>query len=199
MTRLAVLVSGSGTNLQAIIDATERGDLPGGEIALVVANRREAYGIRRAIAHGIPVIYFPLLPYTKAGRPRTDYDADLARIIGSFSVDWIVLAGWMHIFSDALIGHFPNRILNLHPALPGTFPGTDAIRRAFEAFGRGEITGTGVMVHTVPDEGVDVGPVIAQVEVPILPGDTLETLEARIHEAEHRLLVETLQALCRPI
>ncbi len=102
----------------------------------------------------------------------------------------------MHIFSDALIGHFPNRILNLHPALPGTFPGTDAIRRAFEAFGCGEITGTGVMVHTVLDEGVDVGPVIAQVEVPIPSGDTLETLEARIHEcARHRPLVETLQAL----
>ena len=199
MTRLAVLISGSGTNLQAIIDATERGELPGVEIALVVANRREAYGIRRAIAHGLPVIYFPLLPYTKAGRPRTDYDADLARIIAGFDADWIVLAGWMHIFTDALIGHFPNRILNLHPALPGTFPGTDAIRRAFEAFGRGEITGTGVMVHTVPDEGVDVGPVVAQAEVPIMPGDTLETLETRIHKAEHRLLVETLQALCTPI
>ncbi len=193
MTRLAVLISGSGTNLQAIIDASERGELPGAQIALVVANRREAYGIRRAIAHGIPVIYFPLLPYTKAGRLRTDYDADLARIIGSFDVDWIVLAGWMHIFSDALIGHFPNRILNLHPALPGTFPGTDAIARAFEAFSRGEITGTGVMVHTVPDEGVDVGPVVAQAEVPILSGDTLETLETRIHETEHRLLIRALR------
>jgi phosphoribosylglycinamide formyltransferase 1 len=191
--RIAVFISGSGTNLQALIDATEGGDLPGVEMALVVANRREAYGIRRAIAHGIPVIYFPLLPYTKAGRPRADYDADLARIVASFEIDWIVLAGWMHIFTNAFIQRYPARILNLHPALPGTFPGTDAIARAFDAYQCGEITHTGVMVHTVPDEGVDAGPVVAQVEVSILPEDTLETLETRVHEAEHRLLIRAVR------
>lgn len=193
LTRIAILISGNGTNLQAIIDATRNGALPGIEIAVVVCNRREAYGIRRAIDAGIPVVYFPLLPYTRAGRPRTDYDADLATLVAGFNVAWVVLAGWMHLLSGAFVGRFPNRVLNLHPALPGTFPGTDAIARAFEAFQRGEITTTGVMVHLVPDEAVDAGPVVAQVAVPIQPDDTLETLEARVHTAEHALLVQALR------
>lgn len=193
MTRIAVLISGTGTNLQAIIDAVASGELPGIEIALVVANRREAYGIKRAIHHGIPVVYFPLLPYRNAGRPREAYDADLARIVQGFEVRWIVLAGWMHILTDAFIGHFPGRILNLHPALPDTFPGTDAIERAFEAYQQGKIDRTGVMVHLVPDEAVDAGPVVAQAEVVIRPDDTLESLEHRIHETEHRLLVQAIK------
>ncbi len=193
MTRIAVLISGSGTNLQAIIDAAGTDVLPTVEIAVVVSNRREAYGIKRAIQHGIPVVYFPLLPYTKAGRPREAYDAKLAAIVQAFDVDWVVLAGWMQILSNAFIGRYPDHILNLHPALPGTFPGTDAIARAYEAYRHGEIDHTGVMVHLVPDEAVDAGPVVAQVEVPILPDDTLEMLEARIHEAEHALLVQAVR------
>ncbi|MCU0521818.1 MAG: phosphoribosylglycinamide formyltransferase [Anaerolineae bacterium] len=200
MTRIAVLISGNGTNLQAIVDAVASGDLPGIEVAVVVCNRRDAYGIRRAIDAGIPVVYFPLLPYTRAGRPRTDYDADLARILAGFDIAWVVLAGWMHVLSHAFVRHFPNRVLNLHPALPGAFPGTDAIERAFAAFGRGEIDHTGVMVHLVPDEAIDAGPVVAQVAVPIQPADTLEILEARVHCAEHVLLVQALreQVLANP-
>jgi formyltetrahydrofolate-dependent phosphoribosylglycinamide formyltransferase len=193
MTRIAALISGSGTNLQAIIDAIAGGDLPGTEIALVVSNRREAYGNKRAIQHGIPLVYFPLLPYSKAGRPREDYDAALARIVQSFEAEWVVLAGWMHIFTNAFVRHYPRRILNLHPALPGTFPGTDAIERAFEAYQRGEIQHTGVMVHLVPDEAVDAGPVLVQAEVPIRPGESLDLLAARIHETEHRLLIQALK------
>jgi formyltetrahydrofolate-dependent phosphoribosylglycinamide formyltransferase len=196
MTRLAVLISGSGTNLQAILDAAEADDLGGAEVALVVSNRRDAYGIKRAIRHGIPVVYFPLLPYTRAGRPREDYDADLARIVQSFDVDWIVLAGWMHILSNAFIYPYPNRILNLHPALLGAFPGAHAIEDAFEAHRRCEIDRTGVMVHLVPDEAVDAGPVVAQAEVLIRDDDTLDDLEARIHATEHKLLV---QAICAAI
>jgi len=98
----------------------------------------------------------------------------------------------MHVFSNAFLHHFPNRVVNLHPALPGTFPGTHAIQRAYEAFQRGELAQTGVMVHLVPDEGVDVGPVLAQEVVPIHAQDTLEDLEARIHAVEHRLLVQVL-------
>lgn len=193
MNKIAVLASGSGTNLQAIIDAIEAGELPGVEIAVVVTNRREAYGAKRAIHHGIPLIYFPLLPYTNAGRPRQDYDAALARILNGFGVRWVVLAGWMHVLTNAFIRQFPNRILNLHPALPGTFPGTHAIERAFEAFRLGNITRTGVMVHLVPDEAVDAGPVVAQREVPIRPDDTLASLEARVHEVEHALLVDAIR------
>jgi folate-dependent phosphoribosylglycinamide formyltransferase PurN len=91
--------------------------------------------------------------------------------------------------------HYPDRVLNLHPALPGTFPGMHGIERAWEAYQRGEIDRTGVMIHTVPDEGVDDGPVLAKVTVPIYPSDTLDALEARIHETEHRLFVETLHDL----
>ncbi len=104
-----------------------------------------------------------------------------------------MLAGWMRILSSAFLERFPNRVVNLHPALPGTFPGTHAIQRAFEAYQSGQIEHTGVMVHLVPDEGVDSGPVLNQRIVPILPEDTLETLETRIHAVEHALLVETLR------
>lgn len=198
MPRIAILISGSGTNLQAILNASEAGKLPGVEIALVVSNRIEAYGIKRAIQHSVPVIYFPLAPYTRAGRPRAHYDADLAGILRAFDVEWVVQAGWMHVFSNAFLQHFPSRVINLHPALPGAFPGTHAIRRAYEAYQRGEIAHTGVMVHLVPDEGVDVGPVIAQEVMPIYPEDSLEELEARVHATEHRLLVQVLQdLLCR--
>ena len=188
MTQIAVFISGYGSNLQAIIDAWEAGQLPNVEIALVVSNRREAFGVKRAIRHGIPLVYFPLLPYRKAGRPRTEYDADLATLVKGFDVEWVVLAGWMHVLSRAFIRHFPERILNLHPALPGTFPGTHAIERAYSAAQAGAIDHTGVMVHLVPDEAVDAGPVLAQARVPILPDDSLEVLEARIHEIEHELL-----------
>jgi formyltetrahydrofolate-dependent phosphoribosylglycinamide formyltransferase len=195
MTRIAILISGSGTNLEAILQAIEEGRLPGVEAALVVSNRREAYGIKRAVKHGVPVVYFPLAPYTKAGRPRREYDADLAGIIRSFGATWIVQAGWMHVFTNALLDHFPSRVINLHPALPGTFPGTHGIERAYEAYQKGEIKHTGVMVHLVPDEGVDVGPAVVQEIVPINPEDSLDDLEARIHTVEHRLFVQALYEL----
>jgi len=195
MTRIAILVSGFGSNQQAILDAVEAGGLPGVEVALVVSNRRNARGIDRAIHHGVPVVYFPLTPYTRAGQSRDAYDARLARILQAFEVQWVVLAGWMHVLGAAFLDHFPARVVNLHPALPGTFPGTHAIRRAYDAYRRGEIEGTGVMVHLVPDPAVDAGPVVAQRAVPIQPGDTVDDLEARIHAVEHELLVAALHDL----
>ena len=195
MARIAVLISGFGSNLEAILEAVEGGQLPGVAVALVVANRREASGMQRAIRHGVPVVYFPLLPYTRAGRPRRAYDADLAGIVQAFGVEWVVQAGWMHVFSAAFLSHFPSRVVNLHPALPGMFPGTHAIERAYEAYRRAEIAHTGVMVHLVPDEAVDAGPVVVQERVPIYAQDTLETLEARVHQVEHRLLVQALRQI----
>jgi phosphoribosylglycinamide formyltransferase-1 len=213
MPRLAILISGHGSNLQAILDAAAGGQLPGVEVALVVSNRKEAYGLQRAVQAGVPVVYFPLAPYNRVGRSlsggrersegpeskgRSGYDADLAGILRSFGVEWVVLAGWMHVLSNAFLRHFPNRVVNLHPALPGTFPGMHAIQCAYEAFQHGEIAQTGVMVHLVPDEGVDVGPVLAQEVVPILTQDTLDDLEARVHAVEHRLLVQALcDIMCR--
>jgi formyltetrahydrofolate-dependent phosphoribosylglycinamide formyltransferase len=195
MRRIAILLSGFGSNQQAILDAVERGDLPGVQVALVVSNRRAAYGLQRAVHHGVPLVYFPLAPYSTAGRPREAYDAGLARIVQAFDVEWVVLAGWMHVLSASFLAHFPSRVVNLHPALPNCFPGTHAIERAYTAYQRGEIEHTGVMVHLVPDPAVDAGPVVDQEVVPIHPGDSLDDLEARIHVVEHRLLVRALQRL----
>lgn len=198
MARIAVLVSGFGSNLQAILDAIEGDKLPGVDVALVVSNRKNAYGIQRAVQHGVPVIYFPLAPYTAAGRPRQDYDADLASILHAFDISWVVLAGWMHVLGDAFLSRYPSHVVNLHPALPGTFPGTHAIERAYQAFQRGEIPHTGIMVHLVPDPAVDAGPVIRQEVIPIHAGDSLDDLESRVHGVEHRLLVQALNdLLCR--
>ncbi|MBN1936935.1 MAG: phosphoribosylglycinamide formyltransferase [Anaerolineae bacterium] len=195
MTRIAVLISGSGTNLEAILQAVKRGNLPGVEVALVVSNRGEAFGIKRAVRHGVPVIYFPLLPYTKAGHPRSEYDAALAGILQVFGVEWVVQAGWMHLWTTNFLHYFPSRVVNLHPALPGMFPGMHGIEEAHQAYQKGEIDHTGVMIHLVPDEAVDEGPVVAQETVPIYAGDSLVDLEVRVHATEHRLLVETLRKL----
>jgi formyltetrahydrofolate-dependent phosphoribosylglycinamide formyltransferase len=189
--RLVVLISGSGTNLQAILDAIAAKMLAA-ELVLVVSNRKAAYGLVRAAEAGIPTLYLPLKPYTDAGKSRTDYDLDLAECVRRFSPDLIVLAGWMHVLSAAFLSQFPNQVINLHPALPAAFPGAEAIRRTFEAFQRGNVKHGGCMVHYVVPE-VDAGPVIAQISVPIEADDTLEAFEARLHAAEHRLIVEAAQ------
>ncbi|MEZ4517771.1 MAG: phosphoribosylglycinamide formyltransferase [Chloroflexota bacterium] len=188
--RLVVLISGSGSNLQAILDACANDVLPA-EVVGVVSNRRDAYGLERAETAGVPTLYFPYKPYRDDGRSRTDYDADLAAKVASFSPDLVVLAGWMHILSAAFLDRFPNRVLNLHPALPGMFAGTHAIERAYEAYRQGDVAGSGCMVHLAIPE-VDAGPVIATAEVPILPGDTLDEFEARMHSAEHQLIVRAI-------
>jgi phosphoribosylglycinamide formyltransferase 1 len=126
---------------------------------------------------------------------RREYDSELALRVAACQPEWIILAGWMRVLSSNFLNAFPHRVVNLHPALPGAFPGTHSIERAFEAFQRHEIDHTGVMVHLVPDEGVDSGPTVAQEIVPILPADTLESLEARIHAVEHRILIEAIQSL----
>jgi phosphoribosylglycinamide formyltransferase-1 len=185
--RLVVLISGNGSNLQAMIDAIQSGIIKA-EISAVISNKRDAYGLERARKANIPALVLPKMKE----QTREEYDAQLAQAVQHYAPDWVILAGWMRILSMHFLRHFPNRVINLHPALPGTFPGTHAIERAYEAFQRGEIQETGVMVHLVPDEGVDAGPVLAQAQVAILPGDTLADLETRIHQTEHRLLVDTL-------
>ncbi|MPY95524.1 MAG: IMP dehydrogenase, partial [Acidimicrobiia bacterium] len=194
--RLAVLVSGSGTNLQAILDACATGHLDA-TTELVVSNRRDAYGLERAARAGVASAYHPLGPYREAGHSREAYDAALADLVAAAEPDWVVLAGWMHVLSAAFLDRFPGRVLNLHPALPGAFPGARAIADALAAHDRGEVGETGVMVHFVPDAGVDDGPVLAVRPVPIEAGDTLESLGDRVHAVEHRLLVEVLVDLVR--
>jgi len=193
MPRLVVMISGFGSNLQAIIDAVNEGQLSA-EIALVVSNRKAAYGLERAQLAGIPTLYFPLKPYKDQGLSREAYDADLAGRIAVVQPDLIVLAGWMHVLSPAFLDCFPGRVINLHPALPGEFEGVDAISRAYEAFRRGEITRSGCMMHYVVPT-IDAGEVILQVEVPLYPDDTLEHFEGRMHAAEHHIIVQAIR-LC---
>jgi len=188
MCRLVVLMSGHGSNLQAILDACASGELPAHVVA-VISDHADAFGLERARRANVPTLYKPKL----STQTRYDYDSELADIVASYRPEWIVLAGWMRRLTSAFLDRFPNRVVNLHPALPGAFPGTRAIKRAFEAYQHRQITHTGVMVHLVPDEGVDSGPVLAQEAVPIHPDDTLESLEVRMHAVEHRLLVATLK------
>ena len=195
MKRIVVLISGNGSNLQAIIDGCASGRI-GAQVVAVVSNRAAAYGLERARRAGIETRHVPFAPYREAGKTRNDYDADLARLVEDFSPDFVVLAGWMRILTVDFLAPLGDRVINLHPALPGAFPGIRAIERALEAFARGEIQQTGVMIHRVIPE-VDAGPVLGVTEVPLLPGDTLEVLQERIHAAEHPLLVEVLAGLCK--
>lgn len=190
MKRLVVLISGSGSNLQAILDACNSGELDA-QVVSVISNKADAYGLVRAQNAGVDAIYFS----KQGNESRQEYDARLAAYASTCFPDYVILAGWMRILSSSFLSRFPNRVINLHPALPGMFPGTHAIERAFEAYQRGEIENTGVMIHLVPDEGVDNGPVLATQVVPIEKDDTLESLEARVHQVEHTLLVKTLKSI----
>lgn len=191
--RLVVLVSGSGTNLQAILDACGCGAL-NAKVVGVISNRKAAYGLVRAQKARVPTYYMPLRSYTAAGRPREDYDRLLSERVAQLRPDLVVLAGWMHVLTPIFVERFAGRLINLHPALPGQFAGTRAIERAFDAFQRGEIPHSGVIVHHVVPE-MDAGAVVAQAVVPILPTDTLEQFEARVHEVEHVLLVDAIKSL----
>jgi len=188
--RLVVLISGNGSNLQAILDACKSGELPA-SVVCVISNKADAYGLVRAKDAGVEAVHFA----KQGDESRNDYDARLAELVLSKQSDYVVLAGWMRILTSSFLNHFPSRVVNLHPALPDTFPGTHAIERAYEAYQRGEIQHTGIMVHLVPDEGVDNGPVLATEIIPINKNDTFESLETRIHQTEHTLLVKTIKEL----
>jgi formyltetrahydrofolate-dependent phosphoribosylglycinamide formyltransferase len=192
--RLVIMVSGSGTNLQALLDSMARGELAATAV-LVVSNKKEAYALTRAQQASVPTLYFPLTPFRQEADSRTAYDRALAATIAPYEPDLIVLAGWMRILTPAFLDAFPGKVINLHPALPGQFAGTHAIERAFAAYEAGEITQSGCMVHYVVPE-VDAGPVIGYTAVDIHPHDTLESFATRLHAAEHQLIVHaTAQAL----
>jgi len=188
MKRLIILISGNGSNLQAILDACNSGEL-NAQVVCVISNKADAYGLVRAKNAGVEAIHFA----KQGDESRNEYDTRLAELVSSKQPDYVILAGWMRILTSSFLNRFPSRVVNLHPALPGTFPGTHAIDRAFEAYQRGEIEYTGIMVHLVPDEGVDNGPVLGTEIVPIHGTDTLESLEVRVHEIEHELLIKTLK------
>ena len=173
MKRIGVLVSGRGSNLQALIDAARRGEL-GGEVAVVVSNVEGALALQRAREAGIPAVV-----RDHRGKKREDFDAEVAEILRAHGVDVVCLAGFMRLLSPVFVRAFPGRILNIHPALLPAFPGKDAQRQAWEHGAKV----SGATVHLV-DEGLDSGPIVAQETVLVLSTDTPETLAARILEVE---------------
>lgn len=183
--RVAVLASGEGSNLQAIID-TVHGRF-GVEVVCVASDKPGSRAVERAAAAGIASAVFAKDDFADHPEPRTARDDAMAAHLREQAVDLVVLAGYMQILSNAFIAAFYGRIINVHPSLLPKFPGLRAIEQALEA---GE-SQTGVTVHYV-DEGVDTGPVIAQEPVGIAPGESVEALSARIHKIEHRLLPEVI-------
>ncbi len=184
MKRIGVLLSGRGSNLQALVDAARRGEL-GGEVAVVVSNVEGALGLERARRAGIPAVF-----RDHRGKKREDFDAEIVEILRSHGVDLVCLAGFMRLLSPVFVRAFPGRILNIHPALLPAFPGLDAQRQAWEHGAKV----SGATVHLV-DEGLDSGPIVVQEAVPVLSGDTPETLAARILETEHRLYPRAVRLL----
>jgi len=177
---IGVLVSGEGTNLQALLD-------DGLPVVAVASNRPRARALDRAATAGLPAQAFSLEDYPD----RHARDLAMARWLEGQGVELVVCAGYMHLLTPGFLERFPGRVVNVHPApLPG-FPGARPLEDVLAA----EAPETAATVHYV-DEGVDTGPVIASEPVPVLPGDTLETLRARVHEAEHRLLPRVVRELC---
>jgi phosphoribosylglycinamide formyltransferase-1 len=174
---IAVLVSGSGSNLQAIIDASERGEIPC-RVGVVVSNKADAYGLVRARNHGIATDVVD----HRAFESREAFDARLVEVIRSSGAELVCLAGFMRVVTPVFLRAFPHRILNIHPALLPSFPGTHGPRQALQ-YG---VRFSGCTVHFL-DEGVDTGPVIVQAVVPVYEDDTEETLAARILKEEHRI------------
>lgn len=188
--RLVVLASGSGTNAQALLDASAAGELCA-DVARIISNKPRAGVLERARRAQVPTVVHSLRPLLDAGGTRTDYDVQMATLINEATPDLVVLAGFMLVLGPAALDRLTVPVLNLHPALPGAFAGTAAIERAHAAFLRGEIHETGVMVHHVVAE-IDAGPVVAHTRVPIATQDTVATLRQRIQAAEHPLLVSAV-------
>lgn len=188
--KLVILVSGRGSNLQAVIDSIAKEEI-NYKIEIVISNKKDAYALKRAERAGIPVLYVP----HRKDLSREEYDYYLAEQVKIFKPDYICMLGWMKILTNSFISNFPGKIINLHPALPKAFPGTDAISRQYDAFLNGEIKECGIMTHYVDDEKVDSGPVIFTKKVSVHEGDSLEAFEKRIHSAEHKLIIKTLKKL----
>lgn len=186
--KIVILASGSGTNLQAIIDCCEQKIL-NAQVVGVIVNKSNIQSIERAKKYSIPYI---CATFDKSKEIRKVYDRNVAKYVNSFSPDLVVLAGWMHIFTYEFLNNVSAPVINLHPALPGEFPGADGVGDAFKAFKEGKITRTGVMVHYVVEE-VDGGNTINSMEVPIFDDDTVNTLRNRIRYYEKFVLIEGIQ------
>lgn len=186
MKNIAVLISGSGTNLQSIIDKVEAGEISA-VIQCVVSNKEDAYGLERARKHGIPEYYVD----SKAFATREDHEKEIIDILKAKRVDLVVLAGYMRLLTPLIITEYNNRIINIHPALLPSFPGTDGYGDAWKY----RVKVSGCTVHFV-DSGCDTGPIILQKVNPIEESDTFESFKERGLEIEHQALPEAIKLFC---
>ena len=181
--RLAVLASGYGSNLQAILDAIERKEIDG-RVEIVISDVEDAYALERARKHGIEGVYINPREYEK----REDFDGVIAGLLQERQIDLVILAGYMRLLSPPFVKQFEGRIMNIHPSLLPAFPGLNGVKKAL-SYG---VKVSGCTVHFV-DEGLDTGPIILQEAVPVFDDDTEESLHERIHRVEHRLYPKAIQ------
>lgn len=181
--KLAVLVSGQGSNLSAIIEACKNPSFPA-FVQIVVSDKRQAPALKIAMAQAIPTIVID----PKIFKTKTEFDQMLITTFKQYQVDLICLAGFMRLLSPLVVQAFSKKILNIHPSLLPAFPGLNSVKEALEA----GIQETGCSTHYV-DEGVDTGPIILQARVPIFPGDTQDSLHERIKQEEHKLYPKTIE------
>lgn len=182
---LGVLISGRGSNLQAIIDACESGKIPA-KVAVVVSNDPGAGGLERAKKHDIPAVVID----NRQFKDKNTYELEIVKTLKSKKVDLVCLAGYMRIVGPVLLEHFLGKMINIHPALLPSFPGLHAQKQALDH----GVKVSGVTVHFV-DEGCDTGPIIIQSAVPVLDNDTEETLSARILEQEHKIYPQAIKLI----
>jgi phosphoribosylglycinamide formyltransferase 1 len=178
---VAVLISGSGTNLQALIDGCEGNSIA--HIAVVISNRRDAYGLERAKSKGIPTYWV-----SHRNRTRDSFEKELLTIVQNHQVEWVCLAGFMRVLTDVFLSQYKNRVLNIHPSLLPAFPGLNAQQQALE-YG---VKQTGATVHFV-DSGMDTGPIVLQESVSIMDSDDLDRLKEKVLQIEHQLFPKALQ------
>jgi phosphoribosylglycinamide formyltransferase-1 len=183
MLQIGVLISGRGSNLQAIIDASESGDIPA-KVAVVISNKPKAFGLERAKKHNIPTEVFD----PKKFKDKNTYELEIVKILKQHNVQLVCLAGYMRIIGEVLLEHFQGKMLNIHPALLPSFPGLHVQKAALDH----GVKISGATVHFV-DEGCDTGPIIVQAAVPVLDDDTEETLSARILEQEHKIYPQAIK------
>jgi len=181
--RIGVLLSGRGSNFEALAESCAAGRIPDAEIAVVVSNRENAPGLERARARGIPARAIP-----SKGLEREAYDRQVAAVLDQARVELLCLAGYMRLLSPFFVAHFAGRILNIHPSLLPAFPGLEAQRQALEH----GVKWSGCTVHFV-DENLDAGPIILQATVAVRDDDTVESLSARILAEEHRIYTEAVR------
>lgn len=183
--RIGVLLSGRGSNFEALAESVSEGRIPGAEIVIVVSNQPDALGLKRAEARGIPARLIP-----SKGLQREAFDRQVATVLQEYKVDLICLAGYMRLLSPYFVAAFPQKILNIHPSLLPAFPGLEAQKQALEH----GVKFAGCTVHFV-DENLDAGPIVLQAVVPVLDGDDEHALAERILKEEHRIYSEAVKII----